>query len=46
MGYEPTITASERAKTVHALDHSATVTGINLSLLIVKYILMSLNLIG
>jgi hypothetical protein len=25
--FEPTITASERAKTVHALDSSATVTG-------------------
>jgi hypothetical protein len=28
MGFEPTIPASERAKTVHALDHSATVTGL------------------
>jgi hypothetical protein len=27
MGFEPTITASERAKTVHVLDYSATVTG-------------------
>jgi hypothetical protein len=27
MGFEPTIPASERAKTVHALDRSATVTG-------------------
>jgi hypothetical protein len=27
LGFEPTITASERAKTVHALDRSATVTG-------------------
>jgi hypothetical protein len=27
VGFEPTITASERAKTVHALDRSATVTG-------------------
>jgi hypothetical protein len=26
-GFEPTITASEIAKTVHALDRSATVTG-------------------
>jgi hypothetical protein len=26
-GFEPTILASERAKTVHALDRSATVTG-------------------
>jgi hypothetical protein len=26
-GFEPTITESERAKTVHALDRSATVTG-------------------
>jgi hypothetical protein len=28
VGFEPTISASERAKTVHALDHSATVTGL------------------
>jgi hypothetical protein len=27
MGFEPTIPGSERAKTVHALDRSATVTG-------------------
>jgi hypothetical protein len=27
VGLEPTIAASERAKTVHALDRSATVTG-------------------
>jgi hypothetical protein len=27
MGFEPTIPASERAKTVHAIDLSATVTG-------------------
>jgi hypothetical protein len=27
LGFEPTITASVRAKTVHALDRSATVTG-------------------
>jgi hypothetical protein len=26
-GFEPTITASERAKTVHVLDSSSTVTG-------------------
>jgi hypothetical protein len=26
VGFEPTISASERAKTVHALDGSATVT--------------------
>jgi hypothetical protein len=26
-GFEPTITAIERAKTVHASDRSATVTG-------------------
>jgi hypothetical protein len=31
VGFEPTIPASERAKTVHALDHSATVTGITVS---------------
>jgi hypothetical protein len=28
VGFEATITASELAKTVHALDRSATVTGI------------------
>jgi hypothetical protein len=27
VGFEPTIAASERAKTVHALDRWATVTG-------------------
>jgi hypothetical protein len=27
MGFEPTIPASERAKTVHASDRAATVTG-------------------
>jgi hypothetical protein len=29
VGFEPMIPASERAKTVHALDRSATVTGLN-----------------
>jgi hypothetical protein len=28
VGFEPKIPALERAKTVHALDHAATVTGI------------------
>jgi hypothetical protein len=28
MGFEPTIPASEQAKKVHALDSSATVTGV------------------
>jgi hypothetical protein len=28
LGFEPTIPAAEQAKTVHALDRSATVTGI------------------
>jgi hypothetical protein len=28
VGFEHTVPASERAKTVHALDRSATVTGI------------------
>jgi hypothetical protein len=28
VGFEPTILASERAKAVHALDRSATVTGL------------------
>jgi hypothetical protein len=27
VGFEPTIPASERARTVHALDRAATVTG-------------------
>jgi hypothetical protein len=27
VGFEPTISASERAKTVHGLDRSATMTG-------------------
>jgi hypothetical protein len=27
VGFEPTVPASERAKTVHSLDRSATVTG-------------------
>jgi hypothetical protein len=27
MGFEPKVPASEQAKTVHALDRSATVTG-------------------
>jgi hypothetical protein len=30
VGFEHTIPASERAKTVHALHHSATVTGVYL----------------
>jgi hypothetical protein len=29
MAFEPTIPASERAKTVHVLDRLATVTGVN-----------------
>jgi hypothetical protein len=33
MGLEPTIPGSERAKTVHALDRSATVTGTPVSTL-------------
>jgi hypothetical protein len=28
VGFEPIIAASKRAKTVHALDHSATATGL------------------
>jgi hypothetical protein len=31
VGFEPTITASERAKTVHALDFAATVIGRNMT---------------
>jgi hypothetical protein len=37
-GFEPTITASARAKTVHALDRAATVTGYMLLLHVHKYI--------
>jgi hypothetical protein len=32
VGFEPTIPASERTKTVHALDRSSTVTGHVISL--------------
>jgi hypothetical protein len=35
VGLEPTIPASERAKTVHALDLAATVTGKILQLLLI-----------
>jgi hypothetical protein len=38
VGFEPTIPASERAKTVHVLDRSATVTG----LLYITFLLMCL----
>jgi hypothetical protein len=31
VGFEPAIPASERAKTVYALDRSATVTGVQIS---------------
>jgi hypothetical protein len=31
VGFEPTVPASERAKTMHALDGSATVTGLSVS---------------
>jgi hypothetical protein len=38
VGFEPTITASERAKTVHALDRTATVIGrVNEYLLVFSY---------
>jgi hypothetical protein len=33
VGFEPTIPASERAKTVYALDRSATVTGLDVDYL-------------
>jgi hypothetical protein len=36
-GFEPTIPASERAKTVHALDRAATVTGWSLNN-VIKYL--------
>jgi hypothetical protein len=31
MGFEPTIPASEREKTIHALDRAVTVTGISIT---------------
>jgi hypothetical protein len=34
MGFESTILTSERAKTVHALDRSATVTGVIIVIII------------
>jgi hypothetical protein len=37
VGFEPTIPASERAKTVHGLDRSATVTGMLLLLIVRNY---------
>jgi hypothetical protein len=39
VGFEPMIPASERAKTVHALDRAATVTGISqkVGLLMLKF---------
>jgi hypothetical protein len=42
VGFEPTIPASERADTVHALDRSATVTGFAL-LLYIKCLLFKKN---
>jgi hypothetical protein len=36
VGFEPTIPASERAKTVHALDRAATVTGLSRQILVIK----------
>jgi hypothetical protein len=35
--YEPTIPASERAKTVHALDRSATVPGVYMCVSVYVY---------
>jgi hypothetical protein len=35
--FEPTIPASERVKTVHALDRAATVAGQNVYLMLLKY---------
>jgi hypothetical protein len=41
VGFEPTIPASERAKTVHALDRSHTVTGIAYILVVsLKFVVM------
>jgi hypothetical protein len=36
VGFEPTVPAFERAKTVHVLDSSATVTGLKLILHLIK----------
>jgi hypothetical protein len=42
-GFEPTITASERAKTVHALVHTATVTDLKIFLpAVTQYIFLAL----
>jgi hypothetical protein len=38
MGSEPTIPASDREKTLHALDRSATVTGSLISIIIISII--------
>jgi hypothetical protein len=39
VGFEPTIPASEWAKTVHALDRSATVTGVKPIIIIIIIII-------
>jgi hypothetical protein len=37
VGFEPTITASEQAKTVHALDPLATMTGYIFQFSVIKF---------
>jgi hypothetical protein len=39
VGFEPTIPASEREKTVHALDRAATVTGVLYTTYSIYYII-------
>jgi hypothetical protein len=46
VGFDPTIPASERAKTVHALDRSATVTGNLVIRIIIKSILLNEDIGG
>jgi hypothetical protein len=38
VGYEPTILASERTKTVHTLDRSATMTGYRLRNILIRHL--------
>jgi hypothetical protein len=47
IGFEHTIPASERAKTVHALDCSATVTGISLHYItLIVFALSNIGIVG
>jgi hypothetical protein len=46
VGFDPTVPASERAKPVHALDSSATVTGAYLLVLCNREYIVSIQLIN